>query len=173
MFGDNVSVRKLKRRFSVKNYAKRDGAPKSAKEEAHRQKFLEGVQYAKQQTSIEESRLLYETGITAKKRTVHLVAMTDYLTPPRVHEVDAENYQGNIGDTIMIRATDDFMVTGVKIVIRSSDGKVLEKGNASPDEKLNHWKYLATIANPSVEGTTIQATAFDRPGNKTTLEKVL
>ncbi len=166
LFGEELTVRKLKHRIVIKNRPRLKPGPPSEKQEAVVQRFLEGAQYAKRELANPESRAMYEAGITPQKSSAHMVAMTDYLTPPKVHEIDAENYLGSIGDTIMVRATDDFMVTGVKIAILNSEGTVLEKGEAEPDALLNYWKYTAKVANPELTGTRIQVTAFDRPGHK-------
>ena len=172
MLGDTVVFRKVRGKMQMANRPA-SGRKPSEKQEAVKLRFQEATQYARQQLAQEESRALYESGITGQKHTAHVVAVTDYLNAPRVHFIETADYLGNVGDTILVKATDDFMVTGVKIVITGSDGIVLEKGDAGPDGKVNLWKYVATAANTSVEGTKIRAIAFDRPGNKTTMEQVL
>jgi hypothetical protein len=173
LLGEKVSVRKVNGRIVVTNRPNRKLGPPSGKQEAVQQKFLEAVNYAKQQLQQEESRSLYEAGITARKKSALIVAITDYLNAPRVDLIETGEYQGNIGDKIQVKAVDDFKVAAVKIVITDSDGNILEKGEAEADLKLYHWNYVAKVANPSVAGTRITATAFDRPGNKGQLEKAL
>lgn len=137
-------------------------------------KFQAASQYAKRQLELEDVRELYESGITDKKHTAYLVAVTDYMTAPTVHCIDEARYHGTPGDTIIVKASDDFMVTSVKIAIIGNDGTTLEEGEALLNpRKINRWKYKATVANPPVAGTTIKATAFDLPGNATSLEKTI
>ena len=89
-------------------------------------------------------------------------------------EIKVTDYLGAVGDEIRIVATDDFRVVRVRVIIRTSDGKELERGEAVQDAKNSDtWHYTATVANPSVAGTIVAATAFDIPDNETTLEKVL
>ena len=146
---------------------------RSEKQEIVQQRFLEAVQYSKQQMADEESREMHESAVPDKGRSARLVAMTDYLSVPKLRDIDTSGYLGNVGNTIQIWATDDFMVTGVKVTVKDKSGKVIEAGEAEPDGKVNIWKYKATVSNPSLKGTTIQATAFDRPGNKGSLEVTL
>ncbi len=167
LLGETVSVRKVRGRVVVSNHRPRPKTEMPAGQAAVLDKFREAVQYAKQQMGLPASKELYQTGITGKLRSAYVVAMGDYLAAPKVHYIEAIGYRGNIGDTIAVKATDDFMVTGVKIVITAGDGSVIEEGEAGPDlQKINIWSYRATVANPSLPGTTIQAVAFDRPGNK-------
>ncbi len=170
-------IRKVRGKMQMANRPAPGRKPISAKQEAVQFKFQEASQYAKMQTGIkasQESKDLYATGITDKKHTAFVVALTDYLNSPKVHYIAAEDYAGAVGDVIAVKATDDFMVAGVKIIITDGDGNLLEKGQATPDlERVNLWTYPATAANPSLEGTLIQALAYDRPGNVASLEKTI
>ena len=173
MLGETMVFRTVRGQLQMANRPKRR-TNISEKQAAVQTKFQEAAQYATQQLSQEASSALYEAGITSKKHSAYLVAVSDYLNAPKVHFIEAIGYRGNVGDTITVKATDDFMVTGLKIVIKGSDGAILEEGEAEPDlEKINLWTYKTTVANPSVPGTSIKATAFDRPGNSTSLEKVV
>lgn len=172
MLGDTVVFRKVRGKMQMANRPSFTNAP-TEKQSAVKLRFQEAAQYAKQQLAEKESCLLYESGITDQKHTAHVVAMSDYLKAPKVHYIETEDYQGNVGDTILIKATDDFRVVTVKVSIIDKDGNPLEKGEASPGEGINVWKYTASVANNSLEGTTIKAIAFDRPGNKGTREVIL
>lgn len=174
LLGENVSVRKVRGRVVVTNHRPRPNTKVSPARAAVLAKFREAVQYATQQIELDASRELYQKGVNSRLRSAYSVAMSDYLAEPKVHFIETMDYRGNIGDTIAVKATDDFMVTGVKLVITASDGSVIEEGEAGPDvQKINIWSYQATVANPSLPGTTIKAVAFDRPGNKASLEVTL
>ena len=134
MLGDTVVYRKVRGQMQMVNRPAR-GRKFSEKQEAVKFRFQEATQYARQQLAQEESRALYESRITEQKHTAHVVAVADYLNAPKVHFIETADYVGNVGDTILVKATDDFMVSGVKIVITGSDGNVLEKGDAVPDDK--------------------------------------
>ena len=174
LLGESVSVRKVRGRVVITNHRPRPNTRLSPSQTAVLERFREAVQYAKQQMALAVSRELYQTGVTAKLRSAHIVAMGDYLAAPKVHFIETIDYRGNVGDTIAVKATDDFMVTSVKVVITASDGSIIEEGEAGPDSlKINIWSYQATEANPSLPGTTIKAVAFDRPGNKDELAVTL
>ena len=180
MLGESATVRKVRGQLVVKNKPRRQlgraGAPPKdpGKLEAARARFLEASQYARQQTSVSQSADLYAKGITDRKRTAYLVAMVDYMIAPKVHSIDTLGYRGSIGDLISVKATDDFMVTNVKVVITDSSGALIEEGDAGPDAlRVNLWAYKASAANATLPGTKIQAVAYDRPGNTGTAEIVL
>jgi hypothetical protein len=59
------------------------------------------------------------------------VAIRDYLTAPKIHSIDATHHQDRLGDTISILASDDFAVVAVHIVIRTTDGAIIEQGAAT------------------------------------------
>ena len=91
----------------------------------------------------------------------------------RLHYIKSSDYAGAIGDTI-IKATDDFKVVRVKVVIVDCDGVILEQGDAAPSfRKPFIWKYQASAVNPNIKGTIIRVKAFDKPGNGTSAEIVL
>ena len=180
MLGESATVRNVQGKLVVKSRPRRvlghvTILPKDpTKRDEARARFQEATQYGRQQVSLPESKELYAQRITDKKRTAYAVAMIDYLIAPKVQRIDTVDYHGAIGDTITVKATDDFMVTNVKIVITNAAGALIEEGDAGPDAlKINLWGYKATAANPSLPGTTIKAVAYDRPGNTGMAEVVL
>jgi hypothetical protein len=164
LLGDVISVRKVRGRVII-TARKRSVSKPTAKLVAVRERFKEAAQYAIQQMSDETIRDLYKTRITAHRHTPYLVALSDYLNAPKVNSIDVTGYSGVAGNSIYIRATDDFMVTKVCITIMGVNGSIIEKGDAVHDTTTNQWEYSVTVASPSIAGTTIRAVAFDRPGN--------
>jgi hypothetical protein len=81
------------------------------------------------------------------------VAIRDYLTAPKIHRIDASHYQGRRGDTISILASDDFAVVAVHIVIRTTDGAIIEQGAATQN---GSWVYTATRSRRANESVTIE-----------------
>jgi hypothetical protein len=174
MLGGIVSVRKVGGRVVVTNRPKRKLSNPTDKQVAIQEKFQEAAQYASRQIAVEESRAMYAAGITTRKRNAYIVAVSDYLSAPKLRSIDTIDYHGAVGDPIVVLAKDDFMVTKVKIVITNAAGAIIEQGDAGPDAmKADHWGYKATAANPTLTGTKIQAIAYDRPGNVGTAELVL
>lgn len=88
-----------------------------------------------------------------------------------VNEIDLSQYTRQAGSNILIRATDDFEVTNVDVTIKN--GQVIETGAATKSpEDPGRWVYTAT-ANAANGALTIEASAADRPGHKTTKAETL
>ena len=84
-----------------------------------------------------------------------------------VDEVDVSGYTGQMGDPIVVRASDDFDVVAVSVSLTDTDGNPLEQGDAvesAPDS--GSFTYNATTA--VAPGTTVRiaVTATDRPGGE-------
>ncbi len=169
--GDNFVIRKIRGQMQLANKPRKIGRRFTKTQESIQNKFQNAARYAKLQLSLPESAALYETGITNKKHSAYTVAVSDYLIAPQVNFIQAMEYKGKVGDPIVVNATDDFMVTEVKITIVDAAGNEVESGAAVKDPASHElWRYLATTANPTLPGTTIRAMAFDRPGNSATEE---
>ncbi len=130
--------------------------------------FRDASQYAKQETSDPAVKALYAKSIDSQRRSAYNVALSDYMNPPVIHYIRAAGYTGAIGSLITIKATDDFRVENVSVVIYSAKGKIIEKGEAARNKhKPFMWNYRTTVENRGVKGCRIEATAKDRPENKT------
>ena len=130
-------------------------------------RFQMAAKYAKLMMARPEMKAWYWQGITPNKNAAFRVAHTDFLVPPKIDYIRARGYTGKAGDLITIKATDDFRVTKVKVIIYSSEGKELERGDAvNVRLKPFMWRYKTTLTNPKVAGSMIKAFAFDMPGNK-------
>jgi hypothetical protein len=91
------------------------------------------------------------------------LAKADFMRPPSVEDLDLSDYTGKSGETIRVRATDDFEVKEVQVTIRRLDGTLIEKGAADPDGGQWIYETSAKVA----EGVTVvvEATATDHPGH--------
>ena len=144
------------------------------KSEQARERFLDAAYYASKQSADPASRALYEKGITEKVKSAYAAALSDYLVAPKVDSINTIDYKGQVGNPIAIRAKDDFMVTRVKVEILDASGTIIEDGDAVTDDSArNLWSYPAKALNATPAGTTIRATAFDKPGNTGSLEIVI
>ncbi|CAN5570874.1 hypothetical protein BH10BAC4_BH10BAC4_23360 [soil metagenome] len=174
MLGESASLRKVAGRLVVTNRPKVKMRQASEDQLAVQKKFLKASRYAKGQVDKPEKKAMYETGITSKKKSAFLVALSDSLIAPEVNEIKTAAYNGAVGDIIKIDATDDFKVMRVAVVISDSNGAELEQGDAVQDaDYLETWRYTALVANPTVLGSSISVTAFDFAGNETLLKKVI
>ena len=107
------------------------------------------------------------------RQNVYSRALEDFMNPPVVEFIDTNNYKGSPGDKIIIRAEDDFRLTGVKVQIFAADGSLLEAGDAVQNRNGCDWTYTATKAISKPGKSTIKATATDVPRHEGTLEVIL
>ncbi|MEJ1237916.1 hypothetical protein WBG78_07305 [Chryseolinea sp. T2] len=128
---------------------------------------IEAMQYARAQMADPEARALYESHAFVKGRTARSLAMFDYLIAPTIKKIDATKYTGVVGETIRIRAVDDFMVITVGVLITDSKGEVIERGAAVPQISQDQWAYRITSWNECLRDCTIVASAHDVAGNIT------
>ena len=98
-----------------------------------------------------------------RKLPARAIAVADYFRPPVVGAIDTSGYHGTIGDSIVVRATDDVGVAAVTVVIRGAADAVIEQGPAVLNE--GQWHYVATSVVASGENVTVEATAVDAPGH--------
>ena len=128
---------------------------RSAAQNAHNEHFRDGVFYAKQ-----AARLLpvyQERADATPTWTAYNHAMYDWFHPPQIGCVAQED------GCILVEATDDVLVTRVKVTIFDGEGRKLEAGEAVRKEG-DWWEFVS----PAV-GKTVIAEARDLPGNITRL----
>jgi hypothetical protein len=151
---------------------RKDAEPTETQQQM-RELFSEAAEYAKGVLSSPDLKKEYEKKAPPGK-TAYNMALKDYLTAPVVKKVDALNYKGTPGSTIVIKAKDDFRVVEVKLSIHSAAGVLVEEGNALLNPvKRNLWTYTATQNNATPAGCVITATAVDLPGNTGSQEVTL
>ncbi len=148
-------------------------APPTTKQKEQQTKFARAAAYAKNALLDPTLKEAYTT--EAKKRqdvSPYNMAMTDYLRPPQITNVDHSAYTGDAsGEKIFIEAADAFKITTLKVKITAANNSTLEEGNASMVN--GKWEYTTTATNTTLTGSKITLTATDRPGNTTTKEITL
>ena len=74
---------------------------------------------------------------------------------------------GRSGDSIVVRASDDFDVVGVRVRLTETEGDAIESGEAveTPAES-GRWVYAATVAVGTGTTVRIEVTATDRLGGE-------
>lgn len=150
----------------------RTGKALTPAQEALQERFLLASRYAK---SILQDQAMVEgyTAVLKPRQNVYSKAVTDFMSAPVVKQIKTQNYAGTVGEVIIVRALDDFRVTGVRVEIYAADGTLLEQGAAVAQPNGLDWGYTTTQANAAVVGCTVKATATDVPGNEGTLEVIL
>jgi hypothetical protein len=145
---------------------KRKGDP--TPEQAETQgRFLVASRYARAVLkSTDQSLATAYRSALRLRQNVYSRALEDFMKPPVVQSIEARNYKGIVGDTIVARATDDFRVTSVRVEIYSANGTLLEAGNAVIDTYELDWTYTATQPNNLLAGSKIKVIATDVPNNE-------
>jgi hypothetical protein len=146
----------------------RTGIVPTADQLAQREKFRLAALYGKAALADPQSRTVYEDVAARKGEPVFAVTVADFLNAPAVEEIDLARYTGRSGEPIIIRASDDVEVRGVSVSIRDQQGAVLEQGPALWTPANAVWSYTTTTALAQGQSVSIEVTAADRPGHKTT-----
>lgn len=148
-------------------------APPSPKQIQQQTKFAQAATYARNALLDPTLKEAYTT--EAKKRrnvSPYNMAMTDYLRPPQITNVDHSAYTGDAsGEKIIIEAADAFKITTMKVKITAANNSALEEGTATLVK--GRWEYTTTATNTTLTGSKITLTATDRPGNTTSKEITL
>lgn len=163
--GDNIVIRQSARGIVMANKPKKS-KKLSESQLAIRDRFSEAAFYAREQMKRAEAAAMYKSAVTPKLNSAYLVAMADYLSVPRVTAFNTSGYRGAIGDLIKVRASDDFRVMSVSLIIQSASGEELERGEAVfTTGVILDWNYTTKVANPSLAGTIVTVIVTDLPGN--------
>ncbi|HLK97310.1 MAG TPA: hypothetical protein VK364_06045 [Hymenobacter sp.] len=140
---------------------------------ARRQRFQQAAFYGRAIQQDPAVKAAYETALDANTTSAYTVAVADYLNAPDIRQVDFSAYRGQIGDVILVQATDDFALAQVRVQIQNPDGTLVEEGTATPDPDGFTFRYVTTAANAALAGDKITVTVTDRPGNLTTQQATL
>jgi hypothetical protein len=140
----------------------------TASQQEVRTRFQEASAYAKAALANPETKAAYAARANAELSPYNL-ALADYFKPPIIQTAEAQNFSGSPGDTISIRATDDFKVQAVYVQIMDEAGTILEEGPATASaESTDTWAY--TLANAQTAAAKAKVTASDLPGNQVSRE---
>ena len=146
----------------------RTGIVPSANQLAQQDKFRLADLYGKAVMADPDSHTVYADASARKGIPAFALSVGDFLNAPAVAEIDLSVYTGKVGDIIRVRASDDVEVQGVTVAIREQGGDVLEEGAAVWSPATATWAYTATTALGVGQAVSIEVSASDRPGHKTT-----
>jgi len=172
LVGDMIVFRNRGGKTFVSSKPKARTGEMSEGQKLHVGKFQEATLYAKGSVAdptLKEAYLAKATG----NETAYNVAVADFFHAPDIETVNLSKYSGKVGETITIRATDDFKVTEVSVAIYNADGTEVEQGLAVLSANGVDWVYTAIAENASLDGDRIVIRASDLPGNVTEEEKSL
>ena len=133
-------------------------------QQAVQEKFKRCLDYAKLAITEPLIKEAYKAK-ALRHQSAFNVAFLDAQFAPEVIAVIADGYNGAVGNTIVVRATDNFKVDSVKVAIKNAADEIIEEGPAVLSTG-DLWVYTTTHANPVIPGTKIKASAFDMPENE-------
>ncbi|MFZ4522784.1 MAG: hypothetical protein ACOYNC_13830 [Bacteroidales bacterium] len=172
IFGNQVVLKNRKGKSIMVIPKTRDKVNPTAKQVEVRKKFALASQYARTILLIPEMKALYAAK-AVNGSSAYVVAMTDWLNPPAVHEIDTLDYKGNPGDKIHVVALDNFALKEVRVSVFDSKGSEIEKGFCDQDPMTSRFDYIATVRVDNLKGVKIIAHAVDFPNHIGELSKTL
>jgi hypothetical protein len=134
----------------------------------HLARFKEAARHATAVLEDPAARAFYETIAEARNSNAYAVAFTDFLVVPEFKPFDLSQYQGQVGDTILIRATDDIGLADVQVTLTANNGTRIEQGKAVADAvRAGYWTYTATSPVALGSDIFIEVEGIDHAGTKT------
>jgi hypothetical protein len=161
---DNVSI--------MAHPAKKSNKVPGESQIAVRRRFKMASRWAKQALADPDTLAFYQS-VSDGMKTPYVMAVADYMRPPQVGSIDTSRYSGNIGDRIIVDATDNIKVKSVTVAIKGKDGIMIETGPCVEDLEADKWHYTATVNVPDLAGVIISAVALDTPNHPGELEVTL
>ncbi|HUR65364.1 MAG TPA: hypothetical protein VMZ03_03355 [Chitinophagaceae bacterium] len=105
--------------------------------------------------------------------TPYNLALKDFFSSPVISALNTGTYNGAIGNTIAVTATDDTKVVEVKVQVFDNSDSLLEQGAAVQQGEEDTWIYTITVNNSVLSGSRIVVEARDIPGNTSSYEALI
>ena len=106
----------------------------------HQEAFRQASAYAKSAKTEE----LYVQKAKETGSISYNLAIADWFGAPKILEINMDGWTGQMGQTIRMKARDNFMVACVAVVIRDTEGCVLEAGEAIQSKVDGSWWHYTT-----------------------------
>ena len=160
--GDQLVLKRVRggRTILCKKPTFREDRKFSEAQLARQQAFREASAYA----TMMKREPIYLAIAKGTARTGYNVAMSDWLNPPQILEIDLSRWGGAALETIRMRVRDDVKVAQVRVEISDEAGTVLEAGQAA---EAGAWWWKYTMAQPLSGELTVTVFASDLPGHIT------
>ncbi len=109
---------------------------------------------------------IYQCKAVGTPNSAFNLAVADALGRPQVLDIDIHGWNRKAGQTILVKARDNFLVLSVHLVIRRGES-IIEQGDAEQSELDGLiWRYTLQTPVERKPGLTIEAVACDLPGNE-------
>ncbi len=132
----------------------------SSSQRAQQERFLEAAAYAR---TAAQTTPIYAEKAQGTAKSAYNVAMADWFHSPEVGDIDLNGYSGGPGQVIRAKVVDDTQVKQVTIMITTSAGTLVERGEMQPEQGV-WYTYTTTADCPAGEARVI-ITGLDLPGN--------
>ena len=131
-------------------------------QKAQQKAFQQATTYAK----FAKTQPVYVKKAKGTSVTPYNLAIADWFSGPEVLEIDAKDWNGQTGQTIRVKAQDNFQVANVHILIEDADGNTFEQGEAvQSDTDGLWWVYTSQAQVPLSPAPRVVVTAYDLPHN--------
>jgi hypothetical protein len=132
---------------------------------AHREKVRKAAYWARATMADPVQKAEYRVKCEGHQ-TPYNIAVRDFLTAPVIERLDLAAYTGKAGGSVKIKASDDFQVQSVSVVIRDAANNLIEEGSAIRGADPKDWQYTTRVEVAGGSSVQVEVTAMDRPGNK-------
>ena len=99
--------------------------PRSARQKAQSQRFADAMAYARNATRDPPTKELYDQAVKDLDRASNTVAVSDYLRPPVIDQVDLGDYSGQKGTRLTVRVEN--VVAARQVAVFILDGATAEE----------------------------------------------
>jgi hypothetical protein len=131
---------------------------------SHQEAFKEAIAFAKKA----KTQPAYKKLAKGTEMTSFNVAVADWFSHPEITEINTNGWTGEAGQTILVEAKDEILVSAVLVEIRDADGNILEQGEAVASEST-WWTYTTTSQQTLPSTFQVVATAQDLAGKSSEL----
>ena len=81
------------------------------------------MSYAQKVLADPERRAVYAPIARKRRRSIQVLAISDYLKAPRITAIDGRGYRGRVGGEIVVLVGDRFKVIALEVVLRDAAGR--------------------------------------------------
>jgi hypothetical protein len=167
-FGDVVFKQINGKLYATRPPRRRKTKP-TANEKKRMKRFRAAHKYAQRVIADPALKAGYAAAAKRHRRRIYNIALSDYLTAPKLTAVASQPFNGI--EHITISTSNTYKVAAMHLVLRDAAGKVIERGEAVQEKKT--WSYAMTQPRRTGEPVTVEVTAADRLGKTTKLEAVV
>ncbi|SFD21467.1 hypothetical protein SAMN05518672_1011082 [Chitinophaga sp. CF118] len=169
--GNQITVRQVAGATIVSKKQKKK-TKRSSEKQLETQDVFKDASYIAKQLLLDPDLEAFYASVAGPRQTAYNMALMDAYEPPEITNITTDQYIGNPGDKIIVRAIDKLRVYQVVVTIYTAEGTLLEEGNAILGRNGKDWTYTATKEHVVSKGAKIQTMAEDIPANKTYREVI-